>query len=426
MGNDMHGGCPQCGAELPSDDRFVVWCVGCAWNVRGGADEAGEDAGRVDRFRRRLSRAYGEELFGRMTSAQPPRPGRGTTYAAAHALAGVVHLLTLAVAASGLWLVVTGWDVVFLGVLGIMLLALAWLMRPRLHALPRDGVRVYRGDAPALYGLLDEVAGALGAPRADVVVVDADVNASVQVMGLRRRIVLRIGLGLWEPLTPQQRIALLGHEFGHLVNGDTRQGLFVGSALGTLAQWYALLRPTDDTRGMGLIATVARLTMFPPAYAALLLLRLLEHLTLRASQQAEYLADDLAARIGSSAAAMDVVDFLLLADTATFWLHRQGVSARTVHRGRTVGRQPAETVWEQLREYTDSIPPHEVERRRRLSVLTAHAENSTHPPTHLRRAALAVREQRQAGVVTDVAREKEIDAGLDPARRELGRKVLNG
>ncbi|MFD3457022.1 M48 family metalloprotease [Streptomyces sp. NPDC058691] len=426
MGNDVRGRCPQCGAELPSDDRFVVWCVECAWNVRGGADEFEEDAGGpVERFRRRLSRAYGEELFGRMTSARPPRPLRGSAYASAYAVAGFVHLLTLAVAAGGVWLAVTGWEAVLPAVLGALLLGLAWLMRPRLNRVPRDGVRVGRGDAPALYGLLDEVADALGAPRADVVVVDGEANASVMVAGFRRRAVLTIGLGLWEPLTPQQRIAVLGHEFGHLVNGDARQGLFVGSACRALAQWYVLLRPDDDTRGLGLIETVARLAMYPPAYAALLLLRLLEHLTLRASQQAEYLADDFAARTGSSAAAMDLMDALLLVDAASFWLHRQGVSARTVHRG-TGGREPDEAVWERLREYMASIPPHEVERRRRLSVLTAHMEDSTHPPTHLRRAALAVRELRQADVVIDVARAKEIDAGLAPARRELGRKVLRG
>ncbi|MEU6340817.1 hypothetical protein ABZ883_07680 [Streptomyces sp. NPDC046977] len=106
MGNDVRGRCPQCGAELPSDDRFVVWCVECAWNVRGGADESTDDAGRIDRFRRRLSRAYGEELFGRMTSARPPRPGRGAAYAAALALSAFIHLLTLAIAASGVWLAV--------------------------------------------------------------------------------------------------------------------------------------------------------------------------------------------------------------------------------------------------------------------------------------------------------------------------------
>ncbi|MEU6340816.1 M48 family metalloprotease [Streptomyces sp. NPDC046977] len=309
--------------------------------------------------------------------------------------------------------------------MGTLLLGLAWLMCPRPARMP-DGIQVHRADAPALYALLDEVADNLGASRAHVVVVDPAANASVTVVGVRRRTVLTIGLGLWDPLTPQQRVALLGHEFGHLVNGDSRHGPFIGSACKALAQWYYLLRPSRDTRGMGPVEYVSRLFLFPPAYAALLLLYVLDHLTLRTSQQAEYLADDFAARTGSSAAAMELMDRLLLADAFQFWLERQSVSARTTHQGTRGPGEPDEAVWERLAAYVASIPSHEVERRRRVSVLTAHAQNSTHPPTHLRRAALASREHRDAAIVLDVARAKEIDAGLAPARRELGRKVLRG
>jgi Zn-dependent protease with chaperone function len=429
MENDARRSCPQCGHGLTVDDRFVVWCEACDWNVRGGSEDGEEDAGRIEAFRRRLSRSYGEELFGRMTSERPPRPGRGAAYAGALALAGLVHLLTLAVAGAGVWLLATGRGAVVPSVLGVLLLGLAWLIRPRLGRVPRHGVVVPRAEAPALYALLDEVAGALGAPRADVVVVDREVNASVRVVGVRRRTVLTIGLGLWEPLTPQQRVGLLGHEFGHLVNGDTRHGLFIRSALHALVRWYVLLRPEDDSSGLGLIGSAARLLMFLPACAVLLPLRVLEHLTLRASQQAEYLADDLDARIGSTQAAVEGMDMFLLADAIEFWLDQQAVTARTVHRGtRGTGaaQEPDEAVWERLKEYVASIPAHEVERRRRLSALTAHAKDSTHPPTHLRRAALERREPRQAAIVLDVARAKEADAGLDRARRELGRELLRG
>ncbi|WP_405764299.1 hypothetical protein OG539_03605 [Actinacidiphila glaucinigra] len=73
-----------------------------------------------------------------------------------------------------------------------------------------------------------------------------------------------------------------------------------------------------------------------------------------------------------------------------------------------------------------SIPEHEIERRRRVSVLTAHAEDQTHPPTHLRRAAVERREHHAAAIVLDVARNKEVEAALDPARRRPGRQFLRG
>ncbi|MFF7215169.1 M48 family metallopeptidase [Streptomyces sp. NPDC008238] len=419
--------CPQCGQRLTEDERFVVWCAACDWNVRGGNEDDEEHDGPVGALRRRLSRAYGEELFARMTSERPPRPGRGAAYAGAYAIAGLVHLLTLAVAGSGVWLLVTGWRAIIPAVLGALLLGLAWLMRPRLGRMPRHGVHLRRADAPALYELLDEVADTLGAPRADVVVVDAHVNASVEAVGLRRRKVLAIGLGLWEVLTPQQRVGLLGHEFGHFVNGDTSETPVIGSAQRTLVEWYVLLRPRNDSHGLGLVETAARLFMYVPASAVLLLLHVMAHLTLRASQQAEYLANDLAARTGSTDAARGMLDVLLLGDAVSFWLDQQYVTAGTVHRAaRGAGREPDEAVWERLKEYVASIPPHEFERRRRVSALTGHTEDQTHPPTHLRRAAVERREHHPAAVVLDVARNKEVDAALDPARRRLGREVLRG
>lgn len=123
---------------------------------------------------------------------------------------------------------------------------------------------------------------------------------------------------------------------------------------------------------------------------------------------------------------MELMDRLLLADAVQFWLHRQSVSARTTHRGTRGPGEPDEAVWERLAAYVASIPSHEVERRRRVSVLTAHAKDGTHPPTHLRRAALASREHREAAIVLDVARAKEVDTALDTARRTFGRKVLRG
>lgn len=257
--------------------------------------------------------------------------------------------------------------------------------------------------------------------------VDAEVNASVSVFGVRRRRMLVLGLGLWEALTPQQRVGLLGHEFGHLVNGDTSEMLVIGSAHRTLIEWYVLLRPQSGTSGLGLVETAARLLMFVPASAVLLLLHALAQLTLRARQQAEYLADDLEARIGSTEAAIGGMDVLLLADAIAFWLDQQYVTAgdRAPRNTRRYW-EPDEAVWERLKEYVASIPEHEIEWRRRVSVLTAHAEDQTHPPTHLRRAAVERRERHAAAIVLDVARNKEVDAELDPARRSLGREVLRG
>ncbi|MFC4327528.1 hypothetical protein ACFPC0_06750 [Streptomyces andamanensis] len=28
--------CPECGAQIPVDERFTVWCASCDWNVDPG------------------------------------------------------------------------------------------------------------------------------------------------------------------------------------------------------------------------------------------------------------------------------------------------------------------------------------------------------------------------------------------------------
>jgi hypothetical protein len=71
-------------------------------------------------------------------------------------------------------------------------------------------------------------------------------------VGLRRRRVVHIGIPLWFTLEPQPRVAVLGHEVGHFVNGDLRRSLLVGSSIDTLIELVQALTPeryVDATYG---------------------------------------------------------------------------------------------------------------------------------------------------------------------------------
>jgi Zn-dependent protease with chaperone function len=127
-------------------------------------------------------------------------------------------------------------------VLSLLLLAVAFLIRPRFGRMPKGALLLTRTDAPELYRLLDRVADEVGARRVDVIAIDRFFNASYAAVGLRRRRVVTIGLPLWNALSPEERISVLGHEFGHGVNRDSRHLLVVGTALQTLGRLYALLR----------------------------------------------------------------------------------------------------------------------------------------------------------------------------------------
>lgn len=87
--------------------------------------------------------------------------------------------------------------------------------------------------------LLDRVAAEIGVEPVDAVVVSGEFNAAYGTVGPRRR-VLHLGLPLWESLTAQQKVALLGHEFAHGANGDSRHGVVVGTSLATLARLHAV------------------------------------------------------------------------------------------------------------------------------------------------------------------------------------------
>ncbi|MGW5329672.1 M48 family metallopeptidase [Streptomyces sp. NPDC004014] len=78
----------------------------------------------------------------------------------------------------------------------------------------------------------------MGTHSVHAVAVDGSINASVMTYGVRGRRLLVLGMPLWEVRTPEERIALLGHELAHYANGDTRNGLVVGTAVRTLALWH--------------------------------------------------------------------------------------------------------------------------------------------------------------------------------------------
>src|SRR5207247_5205658 len=133
------------------------------------------------------------------------------------------------------------------------------------------------------------------------------------------------------------------------VNGDPRRSVFVGTAFDTLVSWYQLLRPglrrpvpRHARSAAESMTRLAELLLRP--FLALLALFVkwiaigLLHLIWRAGQRAEYLADDLSARVAGAPAAIS-------------WLERstlQDVFLQVVH-GTTRTRQNAPPMFDDLR-----------------------------------------------------------------------------
>ncbi|MFZ3495561.1 M48 family metallopeptidase [Streptomyces sp. 5.8] len=416
--------CPECGTAVTGDARYVTWCAACDWNVDPGAPDP--DRGRLATFRRSLARRHGEQLaqeIGRAGDGAGP-PARDTSTVLAFGLALLVHGVTAGLFLAAAVLIIGGWHTGIQPVLGVLLLVAVAVLLPRPGRSPSGPAVLYRADAPGLFGLIDEVGAAVGTTGVHAVVVDASVNAGVRTYGYRGRRVMFLGLGLWEILTPQERVALLGHELGHFANGDIRSSFLMHGALRSLVEWHAVLRSVNHG---SIVDWFLNALTFLPRWAVYGLIHLLDGLTLRASQRAEYLADAGAARAGSTGAAVTLLDRLLVGDGVEAHLRRESMEAARAGggpRGRRTGEGAEQGLWERLAARIDSVPESEYERLRRVSARRGHSVDDTHPPTHLRRRCLASADPQPALVVCDGPRAQAVAGELAPARAVLARRVI--
>jgi Zn-dependent protease with chaperone function len=399
--------CPSCSRVLPAAGNHPVWCAGCEWGL--GAVDAPR-GGPLRSWRDRRSARMVEALHREVSGAEAGRPGWDAARLASYALACAVHASTLCLLLVAGLLLWTSVNVVTVIVAALLAVG-AFFVAPRLGRFPRHDVR-FRADAPALFGLLDRVGAEMGARPVDVVVVTAEFNASYGVVGLRRRRVLRLGLPLWDALTGQQRVALLGHELAHGVNGDSRHGLVVGTSLSSLARLHEATRPGGPDRRMNYIVDLlTRALQWTVSSVIAIVFRAQLALTLRAGQRAEYLADDLAAKVASPTAAADTLDAgLVAADTHEMQVRRLAL------------RGDAQ-FWTDRRDALAALPESERERRRRVAARRRLSVDESHPPTHLRIAVLRGRPDAEPRIRLTSDEETAIAAELEREYDRVAREL---
>ncbi|MCX5210230.1 M48 family metallopeptidase [Kitasatospora sp. NBC_00240] len=423
--------CPACSAGLTTDVRYPAWCPGCEWNLspvvvpatdlsesqRQAA--AREWEAQADRLA--LARQRAEQVYGAVAAGAGPREDR--TWIAAMVMAAIVHLVTAGLLVGSVALqFVDSWPLRVAGWLG---LAFAFFLRPRFAGIPDSGSVLRRTDAPALYALADRVAAAVGSRPVDMIRVTDEFNASFNRVGLRRRSVLTLGLPLWEPLGDGQRLALLAHELGHDVNGDHRSGWWLGSAITTLTQWWYVTEPAGREEHGGVLASlvevVANLAMAGVNWLIGLLLGVLERLSSRSGQGAEYRADAIAARIASTSETERLLRTLLLSGSAaTVRARLRSLSGvrRSSHSAGVAG------FWASFTAELAAVPAHETERLLRLSVRELSSVDSTHPPTYLRIRMLGHRPVPAPALVVAPEEAAAIEAELAPLRLRIARELL--
>ncbi len=294
---------------------------------------------------------------------------------------------------------------------GVLLILIGVELRPRFGRVNRTLWTVNRADAPGLFALLDRTAEAAGVRPPQIVQVDTVFTASITVVGIRRRRVLLLGPPLWASLPPQQRVAVLGHEFGHFRNGDPRRGLLVQPAYRTLATLADLFRPYGRHEFRGPVGFLVNLVLGVLSGLALAGQIALTAIGQREVQRAEYLADEIAARVAGSVAIIGALKTALLKDVLVPSLARV---ARAGESG------PA---WLAAAEHSRAAMAGDLPARSQLSVRDEASLFADHPPTGLRIRMLEARPAYAAKAVLTEAEAARIDEELKPfyerCRRDL-------
>jgi Zn-dependent protease with chaperone function len=405
--------CPECGTELPVQERLSTWCHECAWNLAPRRETP--EPGRLERAYVRAGNRLGRALVAELTDATAMEPRITPAIAAAYTISALVLAGTLAMAVGGLLLAVLGFPNPFALIAGVALGGLAVLMRPRFPRAP-EGKEVTAAEAPALHAMARKIAEALGVEPPRRIVVDHEFNASWSTVGRRAVPTLGLGLPLLTALDADEQVALIAHEIGHGRNGDVRRLRVIAASLGALEALAGALEPdrgesSPSAWEWGPFADLVDGFLWLLSLPVIALLWLQYLLLMRDSQRAEFLADDLAARVAGTQAAVRMQEQALLAPVWEAVVRQSAI------------RSDGGDLFDQLREAIADVPERERERRRRVARLEEIRLELTHPPTGARIELLERRPARPAVVTASGA--GLFDEELRPLRRRMAAEAVD-
>ena len=295
------------------------------------------------------------------------------------------------------------------------------MLRPRftrLKPLLKISYRVEPADAPTLYALLARIAERLDAPRPDVVLITIGWNAGVVTTGPRPQRVPIIGVQLLLALRPQEVIALLGHELGHLKYADPRRSVFTAPARTTFGRLSEMIRPPRvSALELGPGIHLAGLLIWQLTGGVLSWLLFAVHLAInslsaRHDRTVELRADDLAARAAGTTAALELLDVLAAVPALAEYVQRHVPKGEAAVRWRRILRSVQE------RESTAAAG------RRQLSIRTGASLFASHPAPGRRYQWLSTCPAHAPAVHVAEAEAAALEREIRPYAEALHRTML--
>jgi heat shock protein HtpX len=367
----------------------------------------------IETIYQNISEKQGQRLFDEIVNAELPQPRLTLPAILAYLVSTIVILSSLGFVVLGFRIIVSTWFS-FVTLLGIVCLLLGWAMRPRLNLMPKGVLK--REEHKELYGLVDEIAEEMNAPRIDGIVVSERYTASFGRYGWRNQKILEIGLLLWYSIGEKERVALLAHEMAHSVNGDVLRTGYVAMAMNSLSELCRSLHAPPSMTSSGCFALLDWLTGFLfhclsyiPFYAIYILLMLLGSI----SQRAEYLADYLASSVSGTDALVSLLRCIYLNETNV------SLECRRMYANPELRTQD---LFARLQTGAEGTV---IDVDDRPLDLAENAMASTHPPIGYR-IRFCESHPFPTGKIGDVSRIMErIDSELGPVKVEMQNKLID-
>lgn len=301
-------------------------------------------------------------------------------------------------------------------VFGGAFLGLGWMLRPRKPQLPVGAVG--RDSLPETFALLDAISAQLDTPKVSKVVLDNQFNA--YAAEVRNTPIVGIGALLWLASDRPQRLAVLGHELGHLAHRDTRRIALPDRALMVLNAWQKLLDMDYYVDAHTGVLERESNGIFADLFSAALrgivdtLTWAILKLSFAESQKAEYLADASGLRVAGRQASLAALDLLVRIDASGAL--RSGILPRQGEAGFDFLSRLAGTV--------DQLPPDQAAR-----ALAAHSAeklslDTTHPPAAYRQAFIKGLPEALLEPPLEIANWAAIEVELKTHFEKIGRREI--
>lgn len=316
------------------------------------------------------------------------------------AVATAVHLVTLALAGFGVWMLVVAplWPVV---VAGLLLIAIALAVAPRPGKRPADVPVLDPTSAPSLFTVLDRIGSVTGAVTPSEVWVYDGLVPSARRVGWRSTAAIGIGTSLWVPASPEARTALLAHQVAHLSRVHPVQRWWIDPAHQTLLNWFATFDDSQDPR-MGPQWFVQTSLMVPARLLVSACLKGSARVRAGAVARTEHLADRDAVTAAGTRGASELLDLMLCNGVVEAAFTRAAL--------RVTRRRPE--VWSEVREAVRTISPDSMAARRRTPPEGVVRLDDVHPTTPLRLAAIEALPSTAPAVRIEPALWEAVDAEL--------------